>query len=172
VRRSGTKREGGASLVEFALLLPVFSLLLFGMITGGITLTRQNSVENAVREATRFGAVNPLGSPVNVEMYLGEVLDQAQAAATGDLSDGTPGKTLCAAFVDEDGVITQTIEDASGARTTATDSPPTSPTSLCFDDGRSDERVQVTAQRESDIDGVIYAQTVTLTSRSVTRYER
>lgn len=109
-RRVRDRREYGASLVEFALLLPVFSLLLFGMLTGGITLSRQNSVENAVREATRFGAVNPLGSPVDVPTYLGLVLDQAKAAATGDLDDGTAGKNLCAAFVQDDGTITRTTE--------------------------------------------------------------
>lgn len=135
------------------------------MITGGITLTRQNSVENAVREGTRFGAVNPLGTPVDVPTYLGQVLDQTKAAATGDLDDGTPGKSICAAFVQSDGTITQITEDAAGTRSAPS-------TALCFADGRSDERLQVRAERQSDIDGVIYAQTVTLQSRSVTRYER
>jgi Flp pilus assembly protein TadG len=164
VRRSGRDRERGASLVEFALLLPLFSLLLFGTITGGLTLTRQNSVENAVREGTRFGAVNPLGDPVDVPNYLGQVLDQAKAAATGDLRDGVAGKTICAAFVQENGTITSLEENSAGTRSAGT--------ALCFADGRSDERVQVQASRQSDIDGVIYRQTVTLSSRSVTRYER
>ncbi len=32
------RRERGASLVEFALILPVFLMLLFGMITAGLAL--------------------------------------------------------------------------------------------------------------------------------------
>lgn len=164
-RRAGEgQRERGASLVEFALIVPVFCLLLFGMVTGGLTLTRQNSVENAVREGTRFGAVNPLGAPVDLVSYLNQVLDQVKAGATGDLVDGTPGKSLCAAFVQEDGTITSRTENHAGVRSAGT--------ALCFPDGRTDERIQVQAQRSSDIDGVIYAQTVTLSSRSVTRYER
>jgi hypothetical protein len=117
--------------------------------------------------------VNPLGSPIDVPTYLGQILDQVKAAATGDLKDGTAGKSLCAAFVQEDGTITKRTENEAGVRPAAlVDTVPTDPSSLCFDDGRSDERVQVQAQRSSDIDGVIYAQTVTLSSRSVTRYER
>ncbi|MFP5580169.1 MAG: TadE family protein [Acidimicrobiia bacterium] len=50
------RREAGASLVEFALLAPVLFALLLGMITGGLSLSRKNSMENAVREGARFGA--------------------------------------------------------------------------------------------------------------------
>lgn len=162
MRRS--RSDDGASLVEFALILPVLGLLLLGTITGALTLSRYNSVENSVREATRFGAVNPLGTPPNVNTYLSEVLDQAIAGATGDLDDGVDGRIVCVAFVDASGTITSLTENVAGVRSPGA--------SLCFADGRSDERVQVRAERKSEIEAILYNQNLTLRSESVTRYER
>lgn len=156
-------RDAGASLVEFALLVPILTMLLLGTITGGITISRDNSVKNAVREGTRFGAVNPLGDPVDIDAYLAQVIQQAENGATGDLDDGVEGKRICAAFIDGTGTITQREKTNSGTTTSS---------SRCFDDGRSDERIQVEAERRSEIEAILYTGNVTLSSRSVTRYER
>ncbi|MDQ2678033.1 MAG: pilus assembly protein [Actinomycetota bacterium] len=45
--------ERGAALVEFALVLPVFLLLVMGMIDFGLTLNDYNSVRQGVREGAR-----------------------------------------------------------------------------------------------------------------------
>jgi len=52
------RREGdrGASLVEFALVAPLLFALLLGAITGGLALSRKNSITNASREGARLGA--------------------------------------------------------------------------------------------------------------------
>lgn len=42
--------------VEFALIVPFLAMLLFGMITTGLTYNDHLSVANAVREGGRFGA--------------------------------------------------------------------------------------------------------------------
>lgn len=141
--------------------MPLLFMLIIGMITGGITLSRQNSVENAVREGTRFGAVNPNG---NVATYLQQVLAQVESAATGDLDDGVAEKQICVAFINATNGVT------SLRKVGAT---PSAGTTQCFADGRSNEaRVQVTAHRESEIQGVFWSMSVDLDSQSVTRYER
>ena len=157
-------REGGAALVEFALLLPLLALLLFGTITGGLTLSRQNSVKNAAREGARFGAINPLGDPVDIENYLDQVIVQVEAAAHPDLADGVDGKLICAAFIEESGNVTQRTKTNTG--TTTSGSP-------CFDDSPLVyDRVQVAVERFSEIDAILYSDNVQIEGRSVTRYER
>lgn len=50
------RNETGASAVEFALVFPFLALLLFGMITTGLTYSDHLSITNAVREGARFSA--------------------------------------------------------------------------------------------------------------------
>lgn len=49
--------ESGASAVEFALLLPVLTMILFGIIEFGLALYQQAILTNASREGTRLGIV-------------------------------------------------------------------------------------------------------------------
>ena len=51
------RSESGASAVEFALLLPVLMLILFGIIEFGLALHRQSILTNASREGARLGIV-------------------------------------------------------------------------------------------------------------------
>lgn len=169
-----TSRDDGASLVEFALVSPLLFMLLFGTLTGGLTLTRQNSVENAVRETGRFGAVLPVfdGATNLAEMYA-----QVEAAATGDLDDGTPGRVICVALIEDDNTWDYALYGTSDTPTTGDDQPLASVPTDCragFDStvGTGTRRVWVRAARDSDIQAIIYNQTVTLESRALTRYER
>lgn len=156
--------DRGAALVEFALLLPLLALLLFGTITGGLTLSRQNSVKNAAREGTRFGAINPMGDPVDLVTYLDQVIVQVENAAHPDLKAGVDGKSICAAFIAESGTVT---------RRTKTNTGTTSGTTACFDDSPLGyDRVQVSVQRRSEINAILYSNNVLIEARSVTRYER
>ena len=50
-------RRRGQSLVEFALILPVFLLLLFGVIDGGRYVFVSSALSNAAREGARLGSV-------------------------------------------------------------------------------------------------------------------
>lgn len=159
--------ERGASLVEFALIFPVLALILLGVVSGGLALSRQNSVENAVREGTRFGAVNPISTPenaANIQVYLDQVLTQAANGATGDLSNGTDGRFLCAAFYDGSTAYSRSETSDPSTRVTGA--------AMCFADGRTDRRVQVVARRSSPIELLFSDIPVTIDSRSVTRYER
>jgi hypothetical protein len=50
-------RSRGQSVVEFALVLPILFLLLFGTIQFGLIFGANNGLINSVREAARFGSV-------------------------------------------------------------------------------------------------------------------
>jgi len=49
--------ERGQSLVEFALVLPIFAIMLFGIIDLGRYVFTANSLNNGAREAARFASV-------------------------------------------------------------------------------------------------------------------
>lgn len=58
IRRRAVWRRGerGQSLVEFSLLVPVFLLILFGMMEFGFIFTHNLTIEYATREGARAGA--------------------------------------------------------------------------------------------------------------------
>ena len=51
------KREDGAAAVEFALLLPLLMMILFGIIEFGLVLYNQEVITNASREGARAGII-------------------------------------------------------------------------------------------------------------------
>jgi hypothetical protein len=55
--------EGGAALVEFALVLPVFALMLFGMIQFGLVFAGWAQLRNAVQTGARLASVGGLTNP-------------------------------------------------------------------------------------------------------------
>jgi TadE-like protein len=60
----GRKRSrGGQGLVEFAILLPVFMVVLFGMLEFGLAFSHHLTLEYATREGARIGAA--LGNGTN-----------------------------------------------------------------------------------------------------------
>ena len=67
-RADGSASSRGQSLVEFALVFPLFILLLAGMIDFGIGLYSYMTINNAVRDAARLGATmctaNPCGAAI------------------------------------------------------------------------------------------------------------
>ncbi len=65
-------RDRGAAAVEFALVLPLLLLIVFGIIDFGRALNAQITLTQAAREGARLAA---LGQP--------DVVSQTQAAATG-----------------------------------------------------------------------------------------
>ena len=60
--RPGRRDDTGASLVEFAIILPVFALMLFGMIQFGLAFAGWDELRNAVQTGARL-AVNNVVNP-------------------------------------------------------------------------------------------------------------
>jgi Flp pilus assembly protein TadG len=50
--------DRGAAAVEFALILPLLLLLVFGIVEFGLLLNKQVSVSNAAREGARYMAIH------------------------------------------------------------------------------------------------------------------
>jgi hypothetical protein len=57
-------REDGASLVEFALLMPLLILLVLGIVEFGWLFSQNNDVKHGAREGARAAAVNLGGNSV------------------------------------------------------------------------------------------------------------
>jgi Flp pilus assembly protein TadG len=56
MKRPGRSQDSGQALVEFALVAPIFLLILFAIIQMGLVLGAQNSLTSAVRETARYAA--------------------------------------------------------------------------------------------------------------------
>ena len=74
--------ERGAVAVEFALVVPILLILVFGMINFGFIFASQISLNSAARDAARAGVVQPLS---------GSGQTCAQIAAAARASAGTIG---------------------------------------------------------------------------------
>ena len=62
-RRNPLKRDDAQSLVEFALVVPMLLILVFGVVDFGLGLRAYISVASATREGARYAAVgNPPGT--------------------------------------------------------------------------------------------------------------
>lgn len=73
--RVGRRRERGAAAVELALLLPVFLLVIAGIVDFGRALFTQITLTNAAREGARAAVVSTM-SPADIKL-------RAQTSAPG-----------------------------------------------------------------------------------------
>ncbi len=95
------KSQKGMSAVEFALILPVFMLLVFAIVEFGGAFYKKQVLTSAVREGARLGVVatDPRPSTTQVEekvyAYLDDVgLDPAQSFVTVTGAGGSSGDAL------------------------------------------------------------------------------
>jgi len=161
--------EEGASLIEFAMILPILAALLLGIVTVGLALNGKNSINNAAREGARYGATLPVDTTMT--NWLNDVADVAIRSATGQLDDGIDGRTLCVAYVYPAGTVV--LDSSAKVEIDVAGNRSFSP-GWCFDDGRpSDERrVQVVGARDTEILALFFVKDVTLDAESVARFER
>ena len=162
----GRLHDGGAAAVEFALLLPVFVMLVFGIISGGLTFERWIGVTQSAREASRFAATYPVDASNMSQWYL----EVATAAAEGaGITIGTTDAAtyfICVSFqrsstetaaAPPDGLATYgTLATASGSCTGST---------------VDENRVEVLIERSSAFDWVLGGSTVAVTGANTSRYE-
>jgi len=76
-------RERGQSLLEFAFVVPVFLLILMGVIDFSLGLKSWIQITNAAREAARYGAVNCGAGDIDGTPVAELVEDRAIDSATG-----------------------------------------------------------------------------------------
>jgi len=93
-RRTG-KEEGGQSLVEFALVLPIFLLILFAIVDFGMAFHAWITVTNSAREGARVGAVR--ASAADIEQRVRDTsgtLDQDDLLVAVTNAEGDPGQSV------------------------------------------------------------------------------
>jgi Flp pilus assembly protein TadG len=163
--RSRARDERGAVIVEFALLLPVFVMLLLGMISGGIALHHKIVMTEAARDSSRFGATLAQdecgGSGCGGLTWAQLVRNQAVQRSDGEVV----ASQVCVALVSGPGSAPVAV---SSSHTTA------GGTSACFVDNSADsgKRVQVVLQKPDKVEWLVATSNITITTRSVARYEQ
>ena len=160
-------------MVEFALIMPVFMILIFGGITASLVYQDRSAVVNAVREGSRFGATLPYAQ-CDTTSYCtscAQFLAQLVQYATQKRSEGALSLSqICVALVT--GSTGSIYTHTGGVYSTGTTS--AFPTTGCFDDGNAytETRVHVAAIKDGEkINLVFHAFPLSLTSKSIARYE-
>jgi Flp pilus assembly protein TadG len=92
-KRFSLRNQQGQSMTEFALVLPILALLLFGVIQFGIVFNNYITLTDAVRAGARKGAVgrhlqNPDGAVVQTVRNAGTDLRQSDLAVTVSANPG------------------------------------------------------------------------------------
>jgi Flp pilus assembly protein TadG len=88
------ERERGAALVEFAIVLPLLLLLIWGLIDFGMYINRVSMLNNAAREGARVGVFGP--DPDEIEDRVREASsDFDQADLTVEVDCEKPDGTAC-----------------------------------------------------------------------------
>ena len=187
MRARRVRDDGGAAAVEFAVILPVFLTLVFGLISAGLAYFHKIGLAQDVRETGRYAAtyVDGAGHTADADpaSYLATVLDALvrNASSAGDLRyTGTapsaaldttdPDQVVCAAYISATGTVTRQSRGSAAL--------PGNALGACYDDGLGSSagysRVQVYARGDATWNLLVLPSgpKVTFTSATVYRYER
>ena len=97
MRLTHPRREAGAALVEFAIILPLVVLLLFGIVEASWAFSQANDVRHGAREGARLAAVDwgdvtAIGNEVCDRMDIGgSIVTVTLGAATSPAESGSRG---------------------------------------------------------------------------------
>ncbi len=159
--------DSGASAVEFALVLPILVMLLFGIMYGASLFNTQQTITQAAREGSRFGATLPLEDfstdpevAANAD-WLAAVASRAQSVLANDapLTLGGTTPTVCVILSNADEVLSNGASNcpADGELGLLEDSPP---------------RVFVRASRPAILElGISRLGPIDLTATGISRFE-
>jgi hypothetical protein len=170
--------ERGASAVEFALLAPVFFMLVFGMFSGGLLFEQNNELTHAARDGARYGATVPLEEfnstcgGTSGTCWATSVLNETRNQADGNLAVGAAGVRVCVALVTGSPA---TVVSVAGQGTYWTDvgAGASGSAAPCFDDGGADSnrRVQVAVFKSATFNAVLFGVNMTLHSEGLAQHE-
>lgn len=76
------RAEGGAALVEFALIIPIFLALLFGIIELGVSFHKRIVMDDAVQAGGAIGAA--LGNDIDTDLAILEVIAEGASDLGGN----------------------------------------------------------------------------------------
>jgi Flp pilus assembly protein TadG len=155
--------DHGASLVEFALILPVFMMLVLGMFSGGLAYNQKLSITGAAREGARYAATLPKSQftgPTAASDWLSAIRNVVRDRAGGDLN--VSGSSICVSLV-----------TGTSSHPTVDPGYSTNGSSPCYTDGSTDgaARVQVVVQRPGKIEALLFKTNLTLSSRATAKHE-
>jgi Flp pilus assembly protein TadG len=92
------KREDGQTLVEFALVVPIFLLVLFAIVDFGMAFHAWITVSNSAREGARIGAVHAPAAIIEQRVRdTATALDEDNLSVTvtnADDQGGQPGESV------------------------------------------------------------------------------
>lgn len=96
ILKSLARSTSGSSAAEFALVLPLFLLLVFGIIDGGRFLWQYNQAEKATQVGVRTAVVtNILSSGLRDEDYTGQTVDGVKITPGAVIPADALGKMVC-----------------------------------------------------------------------------
>jgi Flp pilus assembly protein TadG len=189
-RRAPCHRDRGAAAVEFALLLPIFVILVFGGLSAGIIFWHQVSSAQGARDAARYGGTLPISratsSPApSGEYFIADWLTSLTSVALReagigdsngdgqvDAADANAANVyVCVGFVKG----LSSTHTQSDARLVTLNGSSTQDSNRCIaDDGAptSVDRVQVVVKRDERFSAILFSRSITLENSSVQPYER
>jgi Flp pilus assembly protein TadG len=95
IRRKRTESERGQSLVEFALVIPIFMILVFSIVDFGMGFHAWITVTNSAREGARLGSVGADAPSIQTRVLdTADTLDAAQMTVTVTNAQGQPGESV------------------------------------------------------------------------------
>ncbi len=90
--QAGLKKDRGGALVEFAIILPLLIVLLFGIMVASWAFAQVNDVRHGAREGARLAAVD-FGTTAAIRTEVCDRMDRTSASpisVTLDTVSGTP----------------------------------------------------------------------------------
>jgi len=128
LRRGPRRDEPGVAAVEFALVMPVLVMLLFGIITTGLAYNDHISISNAAREGARLGSA--LDYSTNPSSWASSIQSRVQQVYFNTASS-LPTSDICVALVASDGTVLAGTSGYASACGTVPSSPSTMASGSC-----------------------------------------
>jgi Flp pilus assembly protein TadG len=93
--RYGEKKERGQSMVEFVLVVPIFLVLVFGIVDFGMGIHAWLTITSASREGARIGSVSASAAEIEAKVRSNTTsLDQSQLTVVTTNAQGTSGDSV------------------------------------------------------------------------------
>ena len=93
--RYGEKKERGQSMVEFVLVVPIFLVLVFGIVDFGMGIHAWLTITSASREGARIGTVSASSGEIEAKVRANSSsLDQSKLTVVTTNAQGTSGESV------------------------------------------------------------------------------